>query len=164
MKSHSKGQCFWSTPSLFVFCELTKNTTTSSTSVYLNLILIVTSVLIKLLLAMFVGPNFFPSLSQIFLSCLFFSAVGVCWLLFKCVLLITVGCIKRMLKVGTLLQNWVAKKLSANTSLGGIMGGPGCETKHPFPSMEQGFSSRSCTLFSRSRFSKGSIHDWGSLQ
>lgn len=38
MQNNSKGQYFWDTPSLFVFCELTMNIITSSTSVYLSLI------------------------------------------------------------------------------------------------------------------------------
>lgn len=63
MQSNSKGQypCilknFCSTLSFFVFCELTKNITRSYISVYLNLILIVTPVLIELLLTMFAGPK-----------------------------------------------------------------------------------------------------------
>lgn len=37
------------------------------------------------------------------------------------------------------LLNWVAKKPPANTNPGGPWGGPGCETKHLFPGVEQVF-------------------------
>lgn len=78
MQSNSKGQypCilknFWGTLSFFVFSELTKNITRSYVSVYVNLILIVTPVLIELLLAMFAGPKvFFPLTSNIYILAFF---------------------------------------------------------------------------------------------